>query len=99
MGSTSKKTTRPKTSAPRRAHRDSSPAVADKANGAAQTGAPADTAPAIAAAPAATTTVSSAPSDADIARLAYRYFVESGFVHGNALAHWLRAEDELGARK
>ena len=42
--------------------------------------------------------VSAAPSTEQIAELAYRYFVESGYVQGNALEHWLRAETELRNR-
>jgi hypothetical protein len=34
-------------------------------------------------------------SDDQVAALAYRYYVESGFEQGNALSHWLRAESEL----
>jgi biotin carboxyl carrier protein len=36
-----------------------------------------------------------APTHGQVARLAFRYFAESGHVHGQALDHWLRAEAEL----
>jgi hypothetical protein len=42
--------------------------------------------------------ISAAPSSDEIAALAYRYFVESGYQQGNALDHWLRAETELRGR-
>lgn len=31
----------------------------------------------------------------EVAQLAFRYFAESGYEHGHALDHWLRAETEL----
>ena len=43
-------------------------------------------------------TISAAPSTEQIAELAYRYFEESGYVQGNDLEHWLRAETELRSR-
>ena len=36
-----------------------------------------------------------APTHAQVAQLAFRYFAETGYVHGHALDHWLRAEAEL----
>jgi hypothetical protein len=39
---------------------------------------------------------SPAPSPVDVAQLAFRFFADSGYVHGHALDHWLRAEAELG---
>ncbi len=42
--------------------------------------------------------ISAAPATDEIASLAYRYFVESGYQQGNALDHWLRAESELRGR-
>ncbi|HLU65719.1 MAG TPA: DUF2934 domain-containing protein [Kofleriaceae bacterium] len=43
---------------------------------------------------AATPTVTSD----QIAQLAYRYYEESGYVHGHDLDHWLRAEAELAGK-
>lgn len=37
----------------------------------------------------------SAPTYGQIAQLAFRYFAESGYLHGHAFDHWLRAEVEL----
>lgn len=42
--------------------------------------------------------ISAAPTAEQIAELAYRYFEESGYVQGNDLEHWLRAESELSSR-
>jgi hypothetical protein len=44
-------------------------------------------------------TATASVSADQVAQLAYQYFEESGFAHGNDLDHWLRAETELGARK
>lgn len=41
------------------------------------------------------TVAAAAPSTDAIAALAYRYFVEGGYVCGNELDHWLRAESKL----
>lgn len=43
------------------------------------------------------TSSTSPDKSAQIASLAYRYFEESGRVHGHDLEHWLRAEKELRA--
>ena len=43
--------------------------------------------------------ITASVSSDQVAQLAYRYFEESGFAHGNDLDHWLRAETELGLRK
>jgi hypothetical protein len=40
----------------------------------------------------------SAPSHAEIARLAYSYWEARGWQHGSALEDWLRAERELSTR-
>ncbi len=34
-------------------------------------------------------------SDEQVAALAYKYYVDSGYEQGHALEHWLRAESEL----
>ena len=34
-------------------------------------------------------------SDEQVAALAYKYYVDSGYEQGHALEHWLRAEGEL----
>ena len=45
--------------------------------------------------PSGPAAVSAIVSDDQVARLAYQYFVEGGYQHGHALAHWLRAEAAL----
>jgi Protein of unknown function (DUF2934) len=36
-----------------------------------------------------------ASSHDQVAQLAFHYFADSGYAHGHALDHWLRAEHEL----
>jgi hypothetical protein len=46
-------------------------------------------------APASSSATTAAPGHDAIAQRAYQLFVESGYQHGNELAHWLAAEAEL----
>jgi hypothetical protein len=98
MSNTSKKTTS-KIAPARRARRTSAPESSTidvgqtEATGAAATTASFVEVPVVAAVKAP------APSRHQIAQLAYRYFEESGFAHGHALEHWLRAEAELTQRR
>jgi hypothetical protein len=50
-----------------------------------------------ATADAPATEAAPAPSRQDVQQLAFYYYAESGYVNGNALDHWLRAEHDLAS--
>jgi hypothetical protein len=99
MGKSSRKTRT--TSRPARRAARSTEAVSTPIETAASA-APSETipeTPAVEAAPAADAAAVDAPAapvQREVAQLAFRYFAESGYEHGHALDHWLRAETELG---
>ena len=101
MGKSSKKSINSNSARPaRRARRGAAAsepvAAAPVAAEPAADAAPAADAPA--AEPLAVTEVApaAAPSRREVQQLAFHYYAESGYVNGNALDHWLRAETELG---
>ena len=97
MGKSSKKSINRTSTRPARSARRNASAAPD-ANAAVTTAADVVTPTAEAAAPNAPALESAAqpePPQAEVAQLAFHYFAESGYVHGNALDHWLRAESTL----
>jgi hypothetical protein len=98
MSNTSKKTTS-KIAPARRARRTGAPEGSTIDVGQTEAATATATAATVSQAPVAATVRPPAPSRHQIAQLAYRYFEESGFAHGHALEHWLRAEAELIQRR
>ncbi len=98
MGKSSKKSINSSSNRPARRARRGTAAVgetvADLAP--ATTAAPADDVAPAASEPAPATDAASAPSRHEVQQLAFHYYAESGYVQGNALDHWLRAENEIG---
>ena len=100
MGKSSKKSINSNRPA-RRARRGTAAATETVAT-AAVTPAASDVTPAapvseVATADAPATEAAPAPSRDDVQQLAFYYYAESGYVNGNALDHWLRAEHDLAS--
>jgi Protein of unknown function (DUF2934) len=95
MGKSSKKSINRTSTRPARSARRNASAAPD-ANAAVTTAADVVTPTAEAAAPAAEAAAAQPEApQGEVAQLAFHYFAESGYVHGNALDHWLRAESTL----
>ena len=88
MGKSSKKSISRTSNPARRAQRDDATTTETAVTAAPQAAATPS--------PSTETPAAEAPRH-EVAQLAFHYFTESGFVHGNALDHWLRAETELGS--
>ncbi len=97
MGKSSKKSINSNRPA-RRARRGTAAAAETVATAAvtpAADGTPAAPVSEVATADAPATEAAPAPSRHDVQQLAFYYYAESGYVNGNALDHWLRAEHDL----